>query len=48
MIGKAKLGQYRDDCEDIHPDTIAKYYGTDGIADRYTGEIGCSRLCIRV
>lgn len=28
FLGKARHGIYRDDCAGVHPDTIAKYYGT--------------------
>ena len=40
MLGRAQLGSYQDDCEGIHPNTIAKYYGTDGHSERYLGETG--------
>ncbi|KAJ7286285.1 hypothetical protein C8J57DRAFT_1431768 [Mycena rebaudengoi] len=27
LLGQARFGVYRDDCEGLHPDTINKYYG---------------------
>ena len=30
LLGQARFGVYRDDCEGIHPDVIDKYYGTEG------------------
>ncbi|KAJ7042188.1 hypothetical protein C8F04DRAFT_946252, partial [Mycena alexandri] len=30
FLGQARLGRYRDDCEGVHPDTIAQYYGVHG------------------
>ncbi|KAJ7183656.1 hypothetical protein C8R46DRAFT_1159146 [Mycena filopes] len=35
----ASLGRYRDDCEGLHPDTIAQYYGVYG-KRRAAGEAG--------
>lgn len=32
-MGEARFGVYRDECEDIHPDTINKYYGVDQVND---------------
>jgi hypothetical protein len=40
MLGGAKLGVYRDECDGIHPDTITKYYGTHGRSQRLEGETG--------
>lgn len=40
MLGKAKHGVYKDDCDGIHPDTIAKYYGAEGHLHRLPGETG--------
>ena len=40
MLGRAEHGTYKDDCKDIHPNTIAKYYGTDGHSPRLPGETG--------
>ncbi|KAF7343727.1 hypothetical protein MSAN_01953300 [Mycena sanguinolenta] len=30
LLGQARFGVYRDDCEGLHPETIEKYYGVDG------------------
>ncbi|KAJ6479151.1 hypothetical protein C8R45DRAFT_832988, partial [Mycena sanguinolenta] len=30
LLGQARFGIYRDDCEGLHPDTIKKYYGVHG------------------
>ena len=30
LLGQARHGVYRDECEGIHPDIIKKYYGVDG------------------
>ncbi|KAJ7487940.1 hypothetical protein FB451DRAFT_1025194 [Mycena latifolia] len=30
LLGQARLGLYRDDCDGLHPDTIDKYYGVSG------------------
>jgi hypothetical protein len=30
LLGQAKLGVYKDECEGVHPDVINKYYGVHG------------------
>ncbi|KAJ7234973.1 hypothetical protein C8J57DRAFT_1439477 [Mycena rebaudengoi] len=37
LLGQARLGVYRDECEGLHPDTINKYYGVFGERRTQTG-----------
>ncbi|KAJ7575657.1 hypothetical protein C8J56DRAFT_798462 [Mycena floridula] len=40
FLGQTRFGRYHDDCDNVHPDTIKKYYGVDGRVRRETGETG--------
>lgn len=41
LLGQARFGVYKDECEGLHPDIINKYYGTHGkTAYRHAGMTG--------
>ncbi|KAJ7463083.1 hypothetical protein B0H11DRAFT_1734813, partial [Mycena galericulata] len=40
LLGQARLGVYRDECEGLHPDTIEKYYGDSGAEQDRVGQSG--------
>lgn len=40
LLGQARFGVYKDECEGIHPDVIDKYYGVHGKSHRHVDATG--------